>query len=412
MASVRKKEGKPRKDGTRPMRWVVDWYDAQGARNERSFTSRKDANALAAAKTLDPGRNADKTVRQVSDGFLTYYQNLWHEGERSRSTYEQKRQHLEHLFKDPLSRERMDDVDAPALQAFFDRLIQNDVSYKTARKIASTVKQMIKWGALRGTPAKQGVEAAHVIASRSKRLAAPAEIPPRDKCREILQAADERAQTDRGRARAALRILMLCGLRVGELRALDWSDVTLTGATPRVSVRRSADKWNTLAAMPKTDSSYRSVAISPETVQALKAWKVACPPTYPDVSARLVKGGANGALVFPNGEGKVWDNASMNRNMWTPILRQVGLASSRPSKRIKRHPNGDYREKVWTPDYPLKASRHVAASVAIANGAREKWVMDMMGHATMKLTMDLYGHLWPDHEQDALMAKAADRAFD
>jgi hypothetical protein len=35
-----------------------------------------------------------------------------------------------------------------------------------------------------------------------------------------------------------------------------------------------------------------------------------------------------------------------------------------------------------------------------------------MGHSTMKLVDDLYGHLWPDLEEDARLAAAADRAFD
>jgi integrase len=413
MASVRKKEGRPRKDGTLPIYWVVSWVDLDGKQRTRNCKTQKEAKALAAEKTLTPGQNHETQVRDVANAFLAHFLQLWHSKERSRSTYEQKRQHLEiHLLADPIARERISELDAPKLQRFFDRLIEQGVSYALARKIAATVKQMIQWGALRGTPARDGALAAHVTAPRSKRLAKPAEIPPRDKCKSILDAADQRAVQDRGRARAAVRVLMLNGLRPGELRALDWADFILAGAHPRVTIRRSADKWNTIAALPKTDTSVRTLALSPDTVMALKAWKLACPPTHPDTAARLKAAGGSGALAFPNAMGKVWPNEAITRNMWTPLLRAVGLASGQPSKTRKHHPNGDYREMIWTPHYSLKQARHVAASVAIANGAQPKKVQSMMGHSTIKLTMDLYSHLWPDDEEDARMAAAADRAFD
>jgi integrase len=45
--------------------------------------------------------------------------------------------------------------------------------------------------------------------------------------------------------------------------------------------------------------------------------------------------------------------------------------------------------------------RHTAASLAIAAGASVKGVQAMLGHSTATLTLDLYGHLYPD-EQDAV----------
>jgi integrase len=47
--------------------------------------------------------------------------------------------------------------------------------------------------------------------------------------------------------------------------------------------------------------------------------------------------------------------------------------------------------------------RHTAASLAIASGASVKAVQRMLGHASATLTLDRYGHLFPD-EMDALAA--------
>lgn len=40
--------------------------------------------------------------------------------------------------------------------------------------------------------------------------------------------------------------------------------------------------------------------------------------------------------------------------------------------------------------------RHTAASLAIASGANVKVVQQMLGHKSATMTLDLYGHLFPD----------------
>jgi hypothetical protein len=44
--------------------------------------------------------------------------------------------------------------------------------------------------------------------------------------------------------------------------------------------------------------------------------------------------------------------------------------------------------------------RHTAASLAIAAGGNVKVVQQMLGHATASMTLDLYGHLFPDQLDD------------
>jgi integrase len=57
--------------------------------------------------------------------------------------------------------------------------------------------------------------------------------------------------------------------------------------------------------------------------------------------------------------------------------------------------------------------RHTAASLAIASGADVKVVQQMLGHKTATLTLDLYGHLFPDRLAElAELAELADRFDD
>lgn len=407
MASIRKKTGKPRKDGSRATSWVVDWYEPNGSRRERAFPTRRAADQFRAERTLDAAGGSSLVLADAIEHFLTHYAALMHAGERRRSSYEQKRQHLrDRLAVSPLGQRRMGDLAAPDLQGFFDGLIAGGVSYPLARKIQASVRQFWKYAAVRGWTVRDGAaKSAGIAAPRSRRLAQPVEIPPVEACRAILAAADARAEADRGRARALVRVIMLAGLRAGELRALRWSDLELsvagTAGQPAgsIRVRRSADKFGKIHDLPKTDASMRTVPLSPDTAAALKAWKLACPP------------GREG-LAFPNAKGGLWRQDGLWRNCWTPVLRSAGYAVQSGREARRAHPKGDYAAAIWTPLWPPKTARHVAASIWIAAGATPRWIMEKMGHSSIKLSQELYGHLWPSTEIDARMAAAADRAFD
>jgi len=48
--------------------------------------------------------------------------------------------------------------------------------------------------------------------------------------------------------------------------------------------------------------------------------------------------------------------------------------------------------------------RHTAASLAIASGANIKVVQTMLGHKSATMTLDLYGHLFPDQLDEVVNA--------
>ncbi|WP_262391724.1 tyrosine-type recombinase/integrase [Nocardiopsis sp. CNR-923] len=54
--------------------------------------------------------------------------------------------------------------------------------------------------------------------------------------------------------------------------------------------------------------------------------------------------------------------------------------------------------------------RHTAASLAIAAGADVKVVQAMLGHATATMTLDRYGHLFPDRLDEVAEAMDAARS--
>jgi integrase len=221
----------------------------------------------------------------------------------------------------------------------------------------------------------------HVIADvemigknkRERKLEVGRDIPAAAEIKRIIAAAPV------GKMRTMLLTVALTGLRASELRGLRWSDVDLKCA--ELHVRQRADRYNTIGA-PKSHSSVRAIPLPPDVISALKEWKLACPK------------GEEG-LVFPTGAGTIDNHGNMLRSLWA-VMEAAGVV-----------------DKAGVPKYSFHAFRHFFASWCInrkADGGRElpaKVVQGLLGHSSIVMTLDRYGHLFPRGDDRAELAAAA-----
>ncbi len=180
-------------------------------------------------------------------------------------------------------------------------------------------------------------------------------------------------QAVKGHRLEALFVLAVTtGMRQGELFAQRWSDVDLSKRT--LSVVRSAQEVNGEVNFvePKTDTSRRRISLSHLAVAALRRRRAIA--TSEDHDSEL---------VFPSERGYPLRKSNFIRRVWEPICGAAGL--------------GDVR---------FHGLRHTAASLLLAENIHPKVVSDMLGHASVRITLDTYSHLSP-----TLQAVAAD-AFD
>jgi integrase len=170
-----------------------------------------------------------------------------------------------------------------------------------------------------------------------------------------------------GRLRPLLLTAVFTGLRASELRGLTWSAVDLEGRT--LTVRQRADRWRTIGS-PKSASAKREIPLAPIVVNTLREWRLACPKGEQD-------------LVFPNGEGRVQYHINIHRRGLGPLQVAAGITTD------PRHPK-----------YGLHSLRHAAASLFIEQSFSPKRVQALMGHSTIQMTFDVYGHLFPSAADD------------
>jgi integrase len=97
------------------------------------------------------------------------------------------------------------------------------------------------------------------------------------------------------------------------------------------------------------------------------------------------------------GAGNPENLANIKIRFWYPLQVRCGITM------MRRNKTG---ELVARPRYGLHVTRHFYASWLIRQGVPPKRVQALMGHATIKLTLDTYGHLWPDDADDAKLEAA------
>jgi len=156
------------------------------------------------------------------------------------------------------------------------------------------------------------------------------------------------------------------GLRRGELRALEWSDVDLVSGLIRVE--RSMTGYGE-AGEPKSRAGRRGVPI----VAALRDLLV------------------EHKLVTRRDSGFVFGSSATQTFTPTAVRKRALTA---------------WRRAVLEP-IGLHECRHTFASLLIAAGVNAKAITSYLGHASIQTTFDLYGHLMPGNEEEAVALVAA-----
>lgn len=169
----------------------------------------------------------------------------------------------------------------------------------------------------------------------------------------------------------ALRLMLACGLRRGEVLALRWEDVDLERG--RLHVRRAWTRVGTRGVFtePKTPTSLRTVPIPQPTLLRLRAYRDS-----------LLEQGAKeeelaGLYLFPS---RADPSKPVEPNAPNHLLRRI----------CERH---------GLPPIRVHDLRHTYGSFLLAQGAPVEVVSERMGHANPNITLGIYRHLLEEERQ-------------
>ncbi len=370
MSSVRKRILK-----SGETRWLTDYRDQDGTRRARQFRSKREAvdfgnrTGVEIQEGVHTPDSTSVTIAEAGELWLTWVANE----QREVGTLKQYRQHLTHVTA-LIGQTKLSKLSPAAVAAFRDALLRNH-SRKMAAKILVSFKAILKEANRRGLINRNPAATAKIeIAARHEdgvNVPAKAEV-----CAMLSKSAELWPSTKPWRA--LIVVAALTGLRLSELRGLTWPNVDVVAGTLKVVQR--ADFECSLGS-PKSKAGKRTVPLSPMVRNTLREWKLAS--TEDD-------------LVFPGANGKILRTSGVHRMCWRPLLRALGLVDL----------GEDGKE---APRYTFHSLRHCAASLMIESGMQPKKLQTVMGHSSIKITFDVYGHLFDSAEDDANAMAAAER---
>lgn len=255
--------------------------------------------------------------------------------------------HIGHLQLDRLTSQRIQSL----INNVAEELHPNSVRYvRTVLSVA--LNQAVVWGLLPRNPAE------HVSVPKAKKP---------DHYAMTEEEAGRFLAVVRGhRLEVLYRIALSLGVRLGEIRRLEWSDIEGN----RLHIREG-----------KTPAAARVLSLSPVLQSALETHR----------SFQALEKQAQGdkweeqGYVFPSERGRLLNDGTV-RAHFKRSLQRAGLPGH-----IRFHD-----------------LRHSAASFLLAQREHPRVIMQILGHSSIRISMDTYAHPTDDSVDDAL-SKLADR---
>jgi integrase len=335
-------------------KWRARYRGPDGRERNKSFRRKLDAQRwLADQKVrLSRGEWVDPAALRVEFGAVAreWFDGTLHLKPRTRSSY---RRLLDLRVLPRWERIPMGKV-AGMLPEWISELASSGLSASQVRQtvyvFSSVCQHAILTGRLLANPVA-GIKLPKLVSSGERRFLSHEEVA--------------KLAGQAGLYGTLVRTLAYTGLRWGEVIALRVRDLDL--ARGRLDVRRAY-----------VDIDGQLVEGKPKTHQSRS---VPLPGALRDELGALVADLDRDALVFTAPEGGPLRVGNFRQRVWTPAVKAAGLDG-----------------------FTIHGLRHTAASLYISACTPPKVVQRVLGHASVVMTMDLYGHLYPD-EMDTWAAR-------
>jgi integrase len=358
-----------RKDGRWMARYTV--HTAKGLKRRVLYARTRKEAADKLAKALSDGAagivydDEGMTVGEYLDRWLRDVVR----GSVRESTFDRDSYLVNNHLKPALGRRKLKRLSPADVQALYRHMLDAGLSPSTVNKahtiLHKALRQAVRWS-LVARNVTEAVKAPRPSSEEMRPLSA-------EEARGLLEAA-------RGDRLEALYVLAVTtGMRRGELLGLKWADVDLEGGA--VSVRRTltrTDNGKRVAlGEPKTKKSRRTVRLTPEAVRVLREYLAR------QLGEIEVLGDSYGdeGLVFTTQRGTPINPSNLRQRSLAPLLRKAEL-----------------------PPIRFHDLRHTCATLLLSRNVHPKLVQEMLGHATVAITLDTYSHVLPGMGEQATRA--------
>lgn len=362
-----RKHGK--KVGYRGAYWV---HTAEGPK--RRYVSGKTRGQVHGKLIEALGNRAQGFVFDAGSLTVGEYLTRWLrdsvEGTVGRRTFEVHRHMVEPHIVPALGRIKLNDLNPAHMRALYREKLDSGLSAATVRKMHSILRKALKQAVLDGLIPRNVCEAVKPPKVERK------EITPLD--REQAKALLEAASGDRLKALYVLAIHT--GMRQGELLGLKWDDVDLERGVLRLRRALVREGGKVTLGDLKTPKSRRSIRLTRVAADALRAHLERQLEEMERMGSLYEPGG----LVFATETGTLTNPSNLRNRSFKPLLKKTGL-----------------------PSICFHDLRHTCATLLLSQGTHPKLVQELLGHATIAMTLDTYSHFLPSMGDQTVKAMEA-----
>ncbi len=367
-----------RKDG----RWVAQLLVEETGKQKQLY-----ANSEA-----DAYKKLDQAQREQEQGILATgpqqklkdYLNWWleevHKVNLRRSTYRRYRGSLDTHILPELGEIQLRKLTSRQIQAFYNKKLKEKLSPSSLHNM-----QKVLHGGL-----KRAVKLRYISYNPAEGIALPSNKPLREGQSLTLEQARHLLKAAQGhRLEALVALTIATGMRIGELIALRWSDITFATETEigSIFISRTADRQgplDTLENEPKSEAGERVVPLIPAVSRLLELHR----HRQDEMKRKAGSQWKDIGLVFTNKHGYYMYANSIRKPFYTLLKK----ANSIPD---------ESGELLNLPSVHIHDLRHTASTLWQSLGVSEKVAQEWLGHSSWQITRNIYTHVIPSMQREA-----------
>jgi integrase len=357
-------------------RWTAMLTLPNGRRRTMTADSRQEVQRklAAARRELEQGLTAAKPQHQTVIAYLTHWLAT-KKPDLAPNTYITWEAFLRNHFTPAFHRTPLVKLSALQVQRAEAEWREQGLSSGTVGLMHGTLKQALRDALTLELITRNPLDQL----KRPKRAKREMRVLDQEQAQRLIE------QCSTNRLGALIVTALATGMRQGEMLGLRWRDVDLDARRLTVQVtlqwlRLDDGTSRPLLKEPKTPHSRRSIALPERLVEELRAHRqrqrlerLALGPAWSDQD-----------LVFCDEVGRPCRPNTIYNTTHTRLLRTAGL-----------------------PKIRFHDLRHTAATLLLSRGVNPKVVSEMLGHASVTITLDTYSHVLPHMQQAASDAMQA-----